>query len=52
MPAAELLGVSPTQFSRWCTGKDLLDNYIAWQVATALNANPMAIICSVNFLHA
>lgn len=27
--AAEFLGVSPTQFSRWRTGKDLLDNYHA-----------------------
>lgn len=50
--AAEFLGVSPTQFSRWRTGKDLLDNYHAWQVATALNVNPMAIIGSVNFHHA
>jgi hypothetical protein len=50
--AAEFLGVSPTQFSRWRTGKDLLDNYHAWQLATALNVNPMAIIGSVNFHHA
>ena len=50
--AAEFLGVSPTQFSRWRTGKDLLDNYYAWQIATALNINPMAIIGSVNFHHA
>mgnify|MGYP003945254767 CR=1 FL=1 len=50
--AAEFLRVSPTQFSRWRTGKDLLDNYHAWQVATALNVNPMAIIGSVNFHHA
>ena len=50
--AAEFLGVSPTQFSRWRTGKDLLDNYHAWLVATALNVNPMAIIGSVNFHHA
>ncbi|MBI6552630.1 bacteriophage CI repressor (plasmid) [Pseudomonas veronii 1YdBTEX2] len=47
--AAEFLGVSPTQFSRWRTGKDLLDNYHAWQIATALNVSPMAIIGSVNF---
>ncbi|WP_282366620.1 hypothetical protein [Pseudomonas sp. PS02290] len=50
--AAEFLGVSPTQFSRWRTGKDLLDNYHAWQIATALNVSPMAIIGSVNFHHA
>ena len=50
--AAEFLGVSATQFSRWRTGKDLLDNYHAWQLATALNVNPMAIIGSVNFHHA
>lgn len=50
--AAEFLGVSPTQFSRWRTGKDLLDNYHAWQIATTLNVNPMAIIGCVNFHHA
>ncbi|VVP60467.1 transcriptional regulator [Pseudomonas fluorescens] len=50
--AAEFLGVSQTQFSRWRTGKDVLDNYHAWKVATALNVNPMAIIGSVNFHHA
>jgi DNA-binding transcriptional regulator YdaS (Cro superfamily) len=50
--AAEFLGVSPTQFSRWRTGKDLLDNYHAWQIAIALNVSPMAIIGSVNFHHA
>ncbi|MBX8557062.1 helix-turn-helix domain-containing protein [Pseudomonas cichorii] len=50
--AAEFLGVSPTQFSRWRTGKDLLDNYHAWQIANALNVSPMAIIGSVNFHHA
>jgi len=50
--AAEFLGVSPTQFSRWRTGKDLLDNYHAWQIAAALNLNPMIIIGSVSFHHA
>ena len=49
--AAEFLGVSPTQFSRWRTGKDLLDNYHAWQIAGALNVNPMVVIGSVSFHH-
>lgn len=49
--AAEFLGVSQTQFSRWRTGKDLLDNYNAWLIAVALNVNPMAVIGSVGFHH-
>lgn len=49
--AAEFLGVSQTQFSRWRTGKDLLDNYHAWQIAAALNVNPMVVIGSVGFHH-
>lgn len=49
--AAEFLGVSQTQFSRWRTGKDLLDNYHAWQIAAALKVNPMVVIGSVGFHH-
>lgn len=49
--AAEFLGVSATQFSRWRTGKDLLDNYHAWQIATALNVSAMSVIGSVGFHH-
>lgn len=49
--AAEFLGVSQTQFSRWRTGKDLLDNYHAWQIAAAVNVNPMVVIGSVGFHH-
>ncbi|TRZ57689.1 transcriptional regulator [Pseudomonas alloputida] len=49
--AAEFLGVSQTQFSRWRTGKDLLDNYHAWQIAAALSVNPMVVIGSVGFHH-
>lgn len=50
--AAEFLGVSQTQFSRWRTGKDLLDNYHAWQIAAAVKVNPMVVIGSVGFHHA
>ncbi|MGN7496403.1 hypothetical protein [Pseudomonas lactis] len=47
--AAEFLGVSATQVSRWRTGKELLDSATAWAIAMALEINPMLIIGSIGF---
>lgn len=47
--AAEFLGVSATQVSRWRTGKELLDSATAWAIAIALDINPMLIIGSIGF---
>ncbi|WP_019334856.1 transcriptional regulator [Pseudomonas syringae] len=47
--AAEFLGVSATQVSRWRTGKELLDSATAWAMAIALDINPMLIIGSIGF---